>query len=532
MLLLMVGSLLYLLGKHEFNERHASIVNASFRVQVSMFTISVITMVSLVSINNVALETTQLIGYIIIFIIFFLFVCYYFYLYELQNTFGKVLIFVITVTQFVLLIITMIKGVDFDYDSNDFFRYMVLTSAITSMLLLSIHIIPLWRIRKGKITVKKSLMEAKDFHKEFEKEPETEETKSKDKGIYASIYGSIPQEPTDTPKYSESFDYSSEEATEKKKIHAEISYRHRLPHIQLKNVTPAIQSIIPGHTITHKIGSGGFATVYQALNPAANPVAIKLPKFLDDTVDESILRQYRTEGEIWKSLEHDNVVRFFKGDTLPCPHLICELMEGGSLKAMIENHNITIGECADIMLQILDGISYAHRMGVIHRDIKPANILFSKDGIPKITDWGIGKFIASASTTRSGGTKGTLAYSSPEQISPKKYGKMDWSTDIYQAGVMFYEMLTGKNPFSSEDPATIVGNILHENPDPLTWANPDIPDELDSIVMKCLEKNKEDRWRSADVLYEKLNEIVELPGRVEKIKLNPKTQRAPRWKRQ
>jgi len=147
-------------------------------------------------------------------------------------------------------------------------------------------------------------------------------------------------------------------------------------------------------------------------------------------------------------------------------------------------------------------------MASVHRDIKPENILFTKDGTPKISDWGIGKFMASEGATKSMGTQGTLLYSAPEQISKKKFGKVDWSTDVFQLGIIFYEMLTGENPFYDEDSAGIVGKVLYEDVAPPSELNPDVPRELDDYVMKALEKQKEDRWSSAEVMYHEFKKLV------------------------
>ena len=127
--------------------------------------------------------------------------------------------------------------------------------------------------------------------------------------------------------------------------------------------------------------------------------------------------------------------------------------------------------------------------------------------MPKIADWGIGKFMASESVSQSIGTKGTFLYSAPEQFDKDTYGQVDWSTDIFQIGIVFYEMLTGKNPFKADELAAVMGLILTRQPKPPSSLNPDVSPELDEIIMKCIEKKKEDRWRSTDVLYSKLKEM-------------------------
>ena len=315
-----------------------------------------------------------------------------------------------------------------------------------------------------------------------------------------------PRPPTFTPQ--DIIEVHSRQELKPKAIHIDIKYKKVLPGIPLNTISSSAEKAIPDYTLTHKIGSGGFATVYKALDNHGNPVALKLPKFIDETIDFSHLQKFKTEAEIWNKLTHENIVGFYEAKTIPMVYLAIELMEGGSLKDLMTHYSLSTGETVDIMLQVLDGISYAHRMATIHRDLKPENILFTSDGTAKVSDWGIGKFMASESAKKTMGTKGTLLYSAPEQISKKKYGAVDWQTDIFQMGIVFYEVLTGVNPFIDEDPIGIIGKITNEDPDPPSSINPEIPPEIDNIVMGALRKRKEDRWRSADVMYDRLSEIV------------------------
>jgi len=293
------------------------------------------------------------------------------------------------------------------------------------------------------------------------------------------------------------------------KLARDPAYRDHLSGISLREVSPTIRDSIPGHTLTHKIRSGGFATVYRAEDRSGHAVAIKIPKYQDETLGTSVVRKFRSEVEIWKRLRHKNIVKFDTSDTTPLPYLVMELMEGGSLRDLMEQHRLTIGESVDIMLQVLNAMAYAHKMASVHRDIKPKNILFTRDGILKISDWGIGKFMASGHFTKSVDSKGTLSYSAPEQIGRAEYGDVDWSTDIFQLGILFYEMLTDVNPFHEENLAGILGKILYEKVPPPSTVNPEVPQVLDDIVMKALQKQKQDRWSSAEIMYYKLRTLVE-----------------------
>ncbi len=286
------------------------------------------------------------------------------------------------------------------------------------------------------------------------------------------------------------------------------NYKSKLAGVRTKPMITKVDSLLPRYTFRGMIGSGGFATVYRVVDPGDRELALKIPKFLDESIDYSTLGKYKKEGSILSTLEHKNIVKFYLSDTVSIPILASELLEGGSLRHLMKNRMLSVGEATNIMLQIMDGLSYAHRMGIIHLDLKPANILFTKDGIPKITDWGIGKYMALPAEGQDAGTKGTVSYCAPEQFDREKYQDADWRTDIFQAGIVFYEMLTGRNPFHHPDKKRVMKKIISSDPNPPSSKNPEIPEVLDFIVMRALEKRKTDRWRSADIMYDKLRDIT------------------------
>ncbi len=268
-------------------------------------------------------------------------------------------------------------------------------------------------------------------------------------------------------------------------------------------------NILPRYTITHVIGSGGCADIYRASSARGAPVAIKIPhtKF-DSTIDTSVYRRFNEEAQLWKILNHPNIVRFLLADEQPIPHIVMELMEGGSLRGLLRKRELMPGEAIYVMQQVLEGLSYAHKMATVHRDIKPENILFTADGTAKITDWGIGKFMISTTLTKTSRAAGTMFYSAPEQFDRKRFGKVDWQTDIFQLGVVFYEMLTGMNPFAEEDVASIMGKVIGFEPEHPSGINPLVPDILDEVVMGALCKSKEERWSSADVMLFQLKNAI------------------------
>ena len=288
------------------------------------------------------------------------------------------------------------------------------------------------------------------------------------------------------------------------------SYTRYLSLPSLQSAPDHVRNLLPDYEITHVLGVGGFAKVYKAIGTFGKQVALKIPR-TDDimaTMDMEVIERFKSEAELWKRLKHPNIVTLHSGKTEPIPYMAMELMEGGNLKQLMKKHTLTIGEAVHIMEQVLKGLSFAHRMASVHRDLKPENILFTADGVPKITDWGIGKFMASAGKSQTMGIKGTLDYCAPEQFNKRQFGKVDWQTDIFQIGVMFYEMLTGENPFEGEDFADCMGKVLMYEPEPPSVLNPDVPEVFDEVIMKAIEKKKEDRWDSGAVMLNELKRVI------------------------
>jgi len=273
--------------------------------------------------------------------------------------------------------------------------------------------------------------------------------------------------------------------------------------------TPAPEGLVPGYRILGRIGSGGFSTVYLAERLSDGlRVALKVPRIeLGETVGAQLAETFRREAETWSKLKHPNIVEVLDYDVKPIPYIAVEYMPGGSLRSRLEpGKPLPLGEALNVAVSVGEALSYAHHLGVIHRDIKPENVLLAGDGTPKLTDFGLAKVLLQASMSSAGGFKGTLLYAAPEQVDPQTYGGPDWRTDIWQYGAMLYELLTGRPPFQAENPLQLVREITASEPPRPSQLNPQVPGWLDEIVMRCLEKRKEDRWRSIDVVLEKIRE--------------------------
>lgn len=295
--------------------------------------------------------------------------------------------------------------------------------------------------------------------------------------------------------FSRLYKYKAKRLEELPKVEKKEEYA---PHetITMEGILPQI----PNHQVLKRIGFGRFADVYLARKSNNELVAIKIPRIKQfETVSTSTLLK---EVSIWKNLNHPNIVELYEYNEKPIPWFSMEYIDGGTLKERLNQLSIT--ESIKIIIKIAKALEYAHNKGIIHRDIKPENILF-KGSEPKIADWGLGKLKSSVSTM-SMEFKGTLMYASPEQFDLSTYGRVDERTDIYQLGTLFYEILTKESPFEASDILSIrekkiAGKIVEPSK-----LNPGIPKRIDKIVMKCLAKNKEERYQNLSGLIRELSD--------------------------
>jgi serine/threonine protein kinase len=250
------------------------------------------------------------------------------------------------------------------------------------------------------------------------------------------------------------------------------------------------------------IGFGGFADVYKTRRKEDGQiVAVKVPRLAQfETVEPSAFLQ---EAQLWSRLDHPNIVKVFEYGIKPYPWIAVEYMEKGSLRARIGQ--ISLEECLDVALRICDALYYTHHLGVIHRDIKPENILCDSENNPKLADWGLGKMMIELSM-KSGST-GTPYYSSPEQVSPAKFGEVGWWTDIYQCGAVLYELVTGQLPFQGESPLELALSITGSEVAKPSEIRPELPMEFDGIIEQCLAKDKEHRYKDISIMRAELEKV-------------------------
>ncbi len=265
------------------------------------------------------------------------------------------------------------------------------------------------------------------------------------------------------------------------------------------------------YKIGRRIGHGGFSKVHLVEDEDGNEFAMKIPLDADlkeeETLElpERVLKGFIKEARIWNTLTERNIpgiVQLYGFGVRPFPWFVMDLCDESLAQRMKE---MEFGEKIDVLVKILNTLNEIHYLGIVHRDIKPQNILF-KDGEPLLTDFGLGKALNKASKS-SQGYSGTLEYSSPEQFN-RKLGGSDRRTDIWQVGVLAYEMLTGKLPFEGDDITEIMFAVLNEEPEHPSDLNPEIPREAGDAIIKALEKKKEDRWQSALEFKRALEEVI------------------------
>jgi len=271
-----------------------------------------------------------------------------------------------------------------------------------------------------------------------------------------------------------------------------------------------------GRTISHYriqavLGKGGMGVVYKAEDiRLGRTVAVK---FAPESIvgDRIAVERFQREARAVSALNHPNICTLHDiGEVEGAPFLVMECLEGQTLRERVLSHPLACDEIIDAAIQTADALDAAHSRGIVHRDIKPANIFLTTRGQIKVMDFGLAKLTSGSSgtdgdssmataaldntLTNPGSTIGTIAYMSPEQA---RGDDLDTRTDLFSYGVVLYEMATGRLPFHGNSTALTFVAILHETPVPPSRTRPGIPPELDRIILKALEKNRDLRYQSA-----------------------------------
>ena len=274
---------------------------------------------------------------------------------------------------------------------------------------------------------------------------------------------------------------------------------------------PLISQTIGNYEILDRIGKGGMATVYRArqLNMRRD-VAVKIMS-ADLAEDPEFVARFEREAHMIASLEHPRIVPVhdfgLEGDLC---YLVMRLVEGETLYHRLRSGPIPLQTAARYMAQIGEALDYAHAEGVIHRDLKPNNILIDRWDNLYLMDFGLAKLVAATqSLTQTGTVLGTPAYMAPEQWRGEP---VDARTDVYALGVILYEMVLGRTPFESDTPFTLMYKHINDPPPLPRELLPDLPEEVEAVILKALAKNKEDRYQSAGALARAFGEVARVAG--------------------
>ena len=274
----------------------------------------------------------------------------------------------------------------------------------------------------------------------------------------------------------------------------------------------AVGDTLGPYRIVERLGQGGMATVFKAYHANLDRyVAIKVlhPVFKEDP---HFLERFKREAQIVAKLEHPNIVPVYDyADHQGHPYLVMKFIDGETLKTRMRRAPLSLAEALHILGEVAEGLSFAHDRGVLHRDIKPSNIMLAEDDTPYITDFGLARIAQVGESTLSQDMLlGTPQYISPEQARGDKM--LTPATDVYSLGVVLYEVVVGQVPFNADTPYAIVhAHIYKPLPRP-SEVNPDVPPQVEAVLLRALTKEPEDRYQSAAEMMKAFRQAVAEAG--------------------
>jgi WD40 repeat protein len=267
---------------------------------------------------------------------------------------------------------------------------------------------------------------------------------------------------------------------------------------------------VAGYNVVRELGRGGMGVVYWAWQTGVNRlVALKMIKDAEFASESDRVR-FRTEAEAVGRLHHQNIVPIFEvGEHRNQPFLTMEFVEGGTLAEKLAGTPQPARAAAQLLATLTDAMSYAHERGIIHRDLTPANVLLTAAGVPKIVDFGLAKILigGTAMPTQTGAIVGTPSYMAPEQAAGKSR-EVGPAVDIYALGAILYELLTGRPPFHAETSLETLLQVRYSEPVPPRRLVPSVPLDLETICLKCLQKDPLRRYASAEALASELRRFL------------------------
>ena len=255
------------------------------------------------------------------------------------------------------------------------------------------------------------------------------------------------------------------------------------------------------------LGKGGFGLVYLAQDEQLNrPVAVKVPhaKLISKPEDaEAYLAEARTVA----NLDHPHIVAVYDvGSTVDCPcYVVSKYIQGTDLATKLKQQRLQYREAAELVATVADALHYAHKQGLVHRDVKPGNILIGNDGKPYVVDFGLA--LREENIGKGPKYAGTPAYMSPEQARGEGH-RVDGRSDIFSLGVVFYELLAGRQPFRGDTQAELLEQVTSYEPRPLLQYDEKLPKELQRICLKAMSKRASERYSSAHEMAEDLRHFL------------------------
>ncbi len=295
------------------------------------------------------------------------------------------------------------------------------------------------------------------------------------------------------------------------------------------------------YEIIERLGAGGMGIVYKARDRKLDRfVALK---FLAAHLTESFTarQRFQQEARAISTLNHPNIATIYEaGETEDGQQFLAlEYLPGGTLRSRLHDlraagRKLSLADALDLSIAMLEGLAHAHRNGILHRDMKPANLIFTAEDAMKITDFGLAKFLDGPDITLSDVRLGTAAFMSPEQAQARP---MDHRTDLFSAGAIVYEMLSGQHAFSGDTSSAITAKVVGERPEPLAQVRPETPERLRTVVEHALEKDPSDRYQTADEFLRDLrivrgeftSPLDTIPGTASLTASRPSRRKLLRW---
>jgi len=284
------------------------------------------------------------------------------------------------------------------------------------------------------------------------------------------------------------------------------------PPVMTETLQTPVRELTTGSTfagryqVIEELGHGGMGRVYKVQDTdIKEKVALKLLR-PEITLDKEAVERFSNELKLARKISHRNVCRMFDlGRAEGTTFITMEFVPGEDLKSFIHrSKQLNIGTAISIARQVCEGLEEAHRLGVVHRDLKPGNIMIDKDGDAKIMDFGIARSLSGKGITGAGVLIGTPEYMSPEQVDGKE---VDQRSDLYSLGIILYEMVTGRLPFSGDTPLSIAHKHKYEAPEDPKKLNTQVSEDLAQVILKCLAKDRDQRFQSAAKLGAELGRI-------------------------